>query len=115
MFFPYRFDRKFIGLWWPLGAREGVDGKEFFFRPRPATSDELAFTVDFPAGTSGRKDEFVHQVSAPHVEGVQLACPIFGGAHHIDDFTRMIDHDLTRPPHEISNRTHQAGVVHHRG
>lgn len=26
MFFPYRFDRKFIGIWRPLGAREGVDG-----------------------------------------------------------------------------------------
>lgn len=26
MFFPYRFDRRYIGLWWPLGVREGVDG-----------------------------------------------------------------------------------------
>ena len=26
MFFPYRFDHKYIGLWWPLGARDGVDG-----------------------------------------------------------------------------------------
>ena len=26
MFFPYRFDHRFIGLWWPLGVREGVDG-----------------------------------------------------------------------------------------
>lgn len=25
-FFPYRFDRRFIGIWWPLGARDGVDG-----------------------------------------------------------------------------------------
>ena len=26
MFFPYRFDKVYIGLWWPLGVREGVDG-----------------------------------------------------------------------------------------
>ena len=26
MFFPYRFDHRFIGLWWPLGVRDGVDG-----------------------------------------------------------------------------------------
>ena len=26
MFFPYRFDRTYIGIWWPAGAREGVDG-----------------------------------------------------------------------------------------
>jgi hypothetical protein len=26
VFFPYRFDRKFIGMWWPAGVREGVDG-----------------------------------------------------------------------------------------
>lgn len=26
MFFPYRFDRTFVGIWWPLGARENVDG-----------------------------------------------------------------------------------------
>ncbi|MFV2039473.1 MAG: hypothetical protein ACC660_04460 [Acidimicrobiales bacterium] len=25
-FFPYRFDRKYLGIWWPLGVREGVDG-----------------------------------------------------------------------------------------
>lgn len=25
-FFPYRFDRRYAGIWWPLGAREGVDG-----------------------------------------------------------------------------------------
>lgn len=26
MFFPYRFDHKFAGLWWPLGVRDGKDG-----------------------------------------------------------------------------------------
>ena len=26
MFFPYQFDQRFIGLWWPLGVRQGVDG-----------------------------------------------------------------------------------------
>lgn len=26
MFFPYRFDQKFVGLWWPLGVRDGQDG-----------------------------------------------------------------------------------------
>ncbi len=25
-FFPYRFDRKYLGIWWPLGVREDVDG-----------------------------------------------------------------------------------------
>lgn len=25
-FFPYRFDQTYVGLWWPLGVREGVDG-----------------------------------------------------------------------------------------
>jgi hypothetical protein len=25
-FFPYRFDKRFVGIWWPLGVREGVDG-----------------------------------------------------------------------------------------
>lgn len=25
-FFPYRFDDKFIGIWWPLGARKDRDG-----------------------------------------------------------------------------------------
>ena len=38
MFFPYRFDRKFIGLWWPLGAREGVDG---------VTVTDQSFTASF--------------------------------------------------------------------
>ena len=38
MFFPYRFDRKFIGLWWPLGAREGVDG---------VTVTDQSFTTSF--------------------------------------------------------------------
>lgn len=26
LFFPYRFDRTYVGLWWPLGVRDGVDG-----------------------------------------------------------------------------------------
>jgi hypothetical protein len=26
VFFPYRFDRKYVGIWWPLGVREGIDG-----------------------------------------------------------------------------------------
>lgn len=26
VFFPYRFDPRYRGIWWPLGAREGVDG-----------------------------------------------------------------------------------------
>ena len=26
MFFPYRFDQKYLGIWWPLGVRKGVDG-----------------------------------------------------------------------------------------
>lgn len=25
-FFPYRFDRRFTAVWWPLGARPGRDG-----------------------------------------------------------------------------------------
>ena len=26
MFFPYRFDKKFVGFWWLLGVREDADG-----------------------------------------------------------------------------------------
>lgn len=26
MFFPYRFDRAYLGIWWPLGVRSNVDG-----------------------------------------------------------------------------------------
>jgi hypothetical protein len=26
VFFPYRFDRTYAGIWWPLGAREDTDG-----------------------------------------------------------------------------------------
>jgi hypothetical protein len=26
VFFPYRFDHKYVGIWWPLGVREHVDG-----------------------------------------------------------------------------------------
>lgn len=26
LFFPYRFERRYAGLWWPLGVRDDVDG-----------------------------------------------------------------------------------------
>jgi len=26
LFFPYRFDQRYVGMWWPLGVRDGVDG-----------------------------------------------------------------------------------------
>jgi len=38
VFFPYRFDRTFKAIWWPLGVREGLDG---------VTVDDDTFTATF--------------------------------------------------------------------
>lgn len=37
-FFPYRFDRRFTAIWWPLGARPGRDGVRL---------DDTTFTATF--------------------------------------------------------------------
>lgn len=38
-FFPYKFDKRFAAIWWPLGARPGKDGVHL--------SDDNVFTATY--------------------------------------------------------------------
>lgn len=57
--FPYDFDRRFIAIWWPLGAREGRDG----------------VTVHDDGRIEATYGRFVLRTTVDNVKGVEVSGP----------------------------------------